>query len=204
MRKLRSYPVNKKFGRLTPIALFSQPGQHQINWLCVCDCGNLRMVAPIQLENGSTRSCGCWRVELFRPIVTKHGLRKSSTYKIWQGMRQRCFNSKDKDYPRYGGRGITVCDRWNKSFERFKEDMGLRPPNLSIDRINNDGNYEPGNCRWATVSEQALNRRKRVIKIPIKTHCIYGHKRVRARNGKRMYCAECAKLRLRAYRKLVP
>ena len=95
---------------------------------------------------------------------TKHGMagkdsQWSSTYRAWSAMRRRCFNAATKDYPLYGGRGITVCERW-KTFENFLEDMGVRPEGKTLDRINNDGNYEPGNCRWATWSEQRVNQRR--------------------------------------------
>lgn len=122
---------------------------------CVCDCGKNGAPYRVSLAAGKSLSCGC----LQRERVTKHGLWRSSEFKIWQGMRQRCENESDKSYQHYGGRGIKVCDRW-LVFENFLADMGKRPgAGYSLDRYpNRDGNYEPSNCRWATAGQQSRNR----------------------------------------------
>jgi len=158
---------DKKFGRLTPIK-FSGPDKRSRSslWLCKCDCGNEIITRRSRLINRETTSCGCLRI--------KHGHNmnnKSSTYNSWASMKQRCKNKNIREYNYYGGRGIKVCDRWLK-FENFLEDMGEKPEiHLELDRINNDGNYEPGNCRWTTRSEQNRNRRK------------YTHKRKKVYTG---------------------
>ncbi len=147
--------VGRKFGRLTVGSLAERDGPGNASWNCNCDCGNTVTVRSNQLVTGKTASCGCLRDEL----RIKHGLCLSRTYNSWCAMIQRCTNPRAPSYPRYGGRGIKICDRWRDSFESFLADMGERPARMTLDRYpNNDGNYEPGNCRWATRADQNRNR----------------------------------------------
>lgn len=161
----------QKFGLLTAVRL-ARRGNHGLNrkraaWLCACDCGKNIEVITESLTSGNTKSCGCLRAKwAIGQGNAKHGQSRviggrASEYEIWNQMIQRCNNPRTKSWKNYGGRGISVCERW-RTFENFLADMGRRlTPNLSIDRINNDGDYEPSNCRWATRAEQNRNQRKR-------------------------------------------
>ena len=127
-----------------------------------CDCGNITRAAISRVVNGYTRSCGCLSREVGAQASRTHGRRNTREYRQWQGAKGRCFNESSRDFPRYGGRGISMCPLWAGSFAAFFADMGECPAGLSLDRINVNGNYEPGNCRWATPYEQAVNRRNTV------------------------------------------
>lgn len=122
-----------------------------VYWKCRCSCGKVKLCQAGMLRNGGTKSCGHDRAI--------HGHSFTPTGRAWYGMRQRCYNPNDKNYPSYGGRGIKVCSRWLESLQNFVADMGIAPADLSLDRIDVDGDYEPSNCRWATRSEQQRNRR---------------------------------------------
>jgi len=164
--KIPTYTYNPgdKFSYLTLVKL-SRKTDKAIYWVCRCDCGVEKEYQIGQVRAGFTKSCGCKRTELLREAATTHGKSRTDEYGIWGGMIDRCYNPDGVNYPYWGARGITVCDRWRDSFEAFLEDMGPRPSKRhQIDRVDNDGNYEPGNCRWATVQQQALNRRTSKLK----------------------------------------
>lgn len=132
--------------------------------LCICDCGTFKVVRYPDLRNGKSQSCGCYCVEVGKSggvgYATTHGKSSSQVYNIWTLMVQRCTNEKCNGYENYGGRGVTVCQQWLESFEKFYEDMGDKPDGYSLDRIDNEKGYSKNNCKWSTRHEQSINTRK--------------------------------------------
>ena len=166
----------KRFGHLTaiePVRAYERSGKKIIRWRCVCDCGNEIFAPPWKLEHGRYKSCGCSKQEYIvkgRIASGRDTGGESNTrlYNVWKGMLTRCYSPKHKGYKDYGGRGITVCQEWKESYETFKwwailtgYDETAKRGQCTLDRVNNDGNYCPENCRWATMSEQNRNKRKK-------------------------------------------
>lgn len=152
-----------QFGRLKVLGYSQADKNGNAIWLCRCDCGKETLARGDCLKSGKTRSCGCLRDDIQKKKKTTHGLCRSRLARIWYGMKKRCLCPTSSVYKNYGGRGIAICEEWRNSFPAFYEwamANGYRN-DLSIDRVNNDGNYEPSNCRWATAKEQNNNRRPR-------------------------------------------
>jgi hypothetical protein len=156
----------QRFGRLVAIRPDGRLGGGLL-WLCLCDCGKTKTTRSSTLRLGGCRSCGCLLTETSRKNIRfaieatiVHGFAGTPTYGVWRGMIERCTKKSHKSFKDYGGRGIKVCKRW-LSFPNFLADMGPKPPKLTLDRIKNDGDYKPSNCKWSTAREQNNNRRER-------------------------------------------
>lgn len=158
MKKLNL--INQKFNRLTVLERSNNSGK-KVMWKCRCECGNITFVSTSNLRCNKAKSCGCLKLEEFSKRFVKHNQRNTKLYEIWKSIKNRCLNPKSLAYKNYGGRGITICQKWKDDFMEFytwSMQNGYNE-NLSIDRINNDGNYEPSNCRWVDRKTQANNTR---------------------------------------------
>lgn len=161
--------AGQKFNKLTAIKFTGESTTSGRIWECVCDCGNIALVPIGKLTSSHTKSCGCQKIESTIKRSTKHGFAQrgilNKTWMIWTDMRKRCFNKNNNRFNHYGGRGITICERWN-DFNNFIEDMGECPDGYSIERVDVNGNYAPENCKWIPMIEQSRNT-TRVIYITI-------------------------------------
>lgn len=146
--------IGNKIGRLTVLWELPIKPERKLAYACLCECGKMTYMIGTRMRKGRSISCGCARKK--PDAISHHPL-----YEAWQGMKQRCYNPNHHKFANYGGRGITVCERWKDSFQNFLHDMGERPVGTTLDRRENDGNYEPSNCRWLDHKGQANNRRKR-------------------------------------------
>lgn len=181
--------TGQRFGRLVVVErLVERSNYLSPYWVCKCDCGNEARVLIGNLRNGNSTSCGCGRKEAALASNTTHGMRHTSEYKIWLGIKVRCYNEKHHSYENYGAKGITMSDSWRKSFEAFYRDMGPRPSSKhSVERRENNKGYSKDNCYWATTIEQGNNRRNNILY---------------ERNGETKTLAEWCRLLGRKYRRV--
>lgn len=156
--------IGLRFGRLTVVGQ-DENKHNNTRWICLCDCGEVKTIYGYNLTRGLTQSCGCKMRETVSDLFSTHRLVGTPEHNSWRGMLARCNNPKSNSYKYYGERGVKVCNRWSESFENFLHDMGMRPHGHSLERINTNGDYEPGNCKWADWFEQARNRRNTNLKL---------------------------------------
>lgn len=150
---------DQRFGRLIVLGFLLNK-----KWECLCDCGNVVQIKAKTLNNGHTQSCGCLQKEFAGNLKRTHGMTLTSIYKTWRGIKGRCLNKNHHAFVHYGGRGITICDEWKKSFENFYRDMGEKPSkNHSIERIDNEIGYCKSNCKWILKNKQNFNKRNNII-----------------------------------------
>lgn len=169
--------TGQRFFRLVALGPVGRDNHGKIKWLCQCDCGEQAVVQGNHLRSGQTKSCGCANREATLERSTTHGLHHDPLYRVWTSMKDRCHSPRNKSYSRYGGRGISVCDEWNHDFQAFYDHVvqlsGYEIAGMTLDRIDNDGDYEPGNVRWATNSEQGRNTSVNVVlEFNGKTQCV--------------------------------
>jgi hypothetical protein len=163
--------TGQRFGNFTVIRRSDVPYSREAAWFCLCDCGGSSVVKSSALRSGKSKSCGCLHAKLLAELNSSlkvtHGGYGSRLYRIWRGMHSRCYQKTHNRFKNYGARGITICDEWLNDFGAFRDWALISgyQDDLSIDRIDNDGNYEPSNCRWATAKDQANNRRQREVRL---------------------------------------
>lgn len=158
--------AGQRFGSVVTVCIVGRYRDGHVLWLCRCDCGGEKVWQSNSLKLSPNASCGCVAAKIRSLKATKHGKRGTPEYSSWMAAIYRCHNPASKDFFRYGGIGVSVCERWRNSFPNFLSDMGDRPAGTTLDRWpNKSGNYEPGNCRWATPKEQSRNRRSSVYVI---------------------------------------
>ena len=160
--------TGRRFGRLTVVCRSERTSRGGAIWECMCDCGRTKHVYANHLKSGATQSCGCLNREVTKAIRQTHCESGTRLYRLWAGIKTRCYTPSNTSYARYGGRGIGMCDEWRNSFEAFRDwavasgyDQSAKRGVCTIDRIDVNGDYEPGNCRWTSASEQSKNQRPR-------------------------------------------